>query len=74
MSDFLSEAKHYRYLVIYTDTPPTLHRSLREMGDSLEINYSTISKHLADNDYCLLETQEGEQYLIKKINWEPNST
>ena len=69
MSDLLSEAKRYRYLVIYEETTPTLHHSLREMGELLEINYSTISKHLADNNYCLLDGPEGDQYLIKKLDW-----
>lgn len=68
MSDLLTEAKRYRYLVIYSDITPTLHYSLREMGELLEINYTTISKHLANNNYCHLEGSEGE-YIIKKLDW-----
>ena len=73
MNDLLQESIRYKYLVICNDNVPTLHTSLREMGDAIQLNYSTISKHLANKNYCYISTQDGD-YVIKRLNWDIENT
>ena len=68
MTDFVNDCKKYRYLVLQETDVPQVYVSLREIGDALDISYSTISKHLGELDHCIITT-EGGQCLVKKITW-----
>ena len=65
----LEISQKYKYLIIYTDQPPTLHLSLREMSDIIGLNYSTISKHLANLPHKHITNNENKEFIIKRLIW-----
>lgn len=68
MSDHLNDCLQHKYLVIESDNPPVLYKSLRDIQQDLHIDYSTISKRLKEQPYCEIQRQEAS-YVISLLPW-----
>ena len=68
MATLLEECLNHKYLVIESENPPVLYKSLRDIQNDLEIDYSTISKRLKEQPYC--EIHKGDTYyVISLLPW-----
>ena len=67
MSELHSYVKKMKYLVIYQDNTYSLHTSLREIAKDIQVDPSTISKNLKNNDscYCLSKNTNLLSYIRK---------
>ena len=52
MSELHSYVKKMKYLVIHHNQTTTLYSSLREIARDIQVDASTISKNLKNNDSC----------------------
>ena len=52
MSELHSYVKKMKYLVIHHNQTNTLYSSLREIARDIQVDASTISKNLKNNDSC----------------------
>jgi len=60
----------YKYLLITKyDMKSQLFKSLRDLGDHININYSTLSRYLKLNPTYFF-THHDTDYIIKIINWD----
>ena len=61
----------HKYLVVLSNGQteiPSLFKSLREIGNNISIDYSTISKKLKNNDSCFCTCKETlETFYIRKL-------
>lgn len=71
MNDFKEHIARKRYLVVLhnkDENKPFLCSSLREIGENILIDYSTISKKLKENDHCFCTCKDTNSiYYIKKL-------
>jgi hypothetical protein len=61
----------HKYLVVLSNGQteiPSLFKSLREIGNNISIDYSTLSKKLKNQNACFCTCKEtGEIFYIKKL-------
>ena len=60
----------YKYLLVTKyDLQTILFKSLRDLGEHININYSTLSRYLKHKDVYHF-THNDTDYIIKIIQWE----
>ena len=64
----LKYIKEVKYLVIYPDKTKHFFKSLRDIGDNISVDSSTISKKLSESDECIC-IAKGSNYIfwVKKL-------
>jgi len=67
MDDFVNLIHNYKYLVIGNDNTCNMYKSLRDISNVINVDYSTISKNLNDSGICTSK-ETKIHYYIKKIN------
>jgi hypothetical protein len=61
-------AKSVKYLTIFPDKTIKHYPSLRKIAEDICVDYTTISKKLAENNPCLCQSQnEGYIFFIRKL-------
>ena len=68
MDDFVKSVECYYYFVLGSDSSCNGYKSLREIQDDINVDYSTISKKLKEDNTCFV-TPKGSKthYFIKKF-------
>ncbi len=70
MDEFVDLISNYKYLVLGNDTTCNVYKSLRDMSNEINVDYSTISKKLKENEgnWCFCTSKQSKcNYYIKKI-------
>ena len=67
---YMDNYTKFKYLIITkNDMNCELHRSLRDLGNSINMNYSTLSRYLK-NKQNIQFTHNDVDYIIKIIDWD----
>jgi hypothetical protein len=66
MDNFVDLIQNYKYLVIGNDNTCNVYKSLRDISNDINVDYSTISKNLNDTGICTSKETKNHYY-IKKI-------
>ena len=68
MDDFVKSVECYYYFVLGSDSSCNVYKSLREIQDDINVDYSTISKKLKEDNTCFVTPKGSEtHYFIKKF-------
>ena len=62
-TEMLQYIENLNYLVIFPDRSKHFFKSLREIGNAISIDYTTISKKLGDRGSCIC-TARGSDYIF----------
>ncbi len=67
MNDLHKYIKKIKYLVIHQDKTPILYSSLRAIANKIQVDPSTISKNLKNNNeyYCISKKTKSISYIRK---------
>ena len=68
MDNFVKSVECYYYFVLGSDSSCNVYKSLREIQDDINVDYSTISKKLKEDNTCFVTPKGSEtHYFIKKF-------
>lgn len=68
MDEFIKSVELYNYFVLGSDSSCNVYKSLREIQDDINVDYSTISKKLKENNTCYVTPKSSDtNYFIKKF-------